>query len=105
MKEWAQGLYLSAAWRRARDYIYDRDNGMCVRCGAIGEEVHHIRHLTPQNINDSYIAFSADNLQLLCRECHRTEHEGKPTTAEGLTFDAAGNLVERGNCPGQGGNK
>ena len=66
---------------------------MCVRCGAIGEEVHHIRHLTPANIHNPDVTLSAANLQLLCRNCHRTEHEGKIPVADELTFDAAGNLI------------
>ena len=33
-------------------------------------EVHHKIPLTDQNINNPKIAYSWDNLQLLCKDCH-----------------------------------
>ena len=95
MRDFAKDFYLSPAWRRTRAYILKRDFGLCVRCGRPGEIVHHKIHLTPQNIGDPDIALGADNLETLCRECHAIEHQGEAPTAEGLCFDAEGNLVER----------
>lgn len=95
MRAFAKKFYLSKAWRDTRAYIFTRDMGLCVRCGKPGEIVHHKIHLTPQNINDTDITLSEDNLELLCRECHAIEHEGQAVTAEGLMFDDEGNLVER----------
>lgn len=95
MKGFAKEFYLSTAWRNTRAYIFKRDMGLCVRCGKPGVIVHHITHLTPQNINDTSISLSADNLELLCRECHAIEHQGEAPTAAGLMFDDEGNLVER----------
>ena len=40
-----------------------------------GEQVHHIKRLTVTNINDPKITTNEDNLELLCRECHETEHK------------------------------
>lgn len=95
MRAFAKKFYLSKAWRDTRAYIFTRDMGLCVRCGKPGEIVHHKIHLTPQNINDTDITLSEDNLELLCRECHAIEHEGQAVTAAGLMFDDEGNLVER----------
>jgi 5-methylcytosine-specific restriction endonuclease McrA len=95
MRDFARSFYLSTAWRRVRDYIFRRDMGLCVRCGAPGKIVHHKKHLTPENINDPSITLAEDNLELLCMECHAIEHDGTAPTAAGLTFDSEGNLVER----------
>ena len=95
MQEFARKFYLSKAWRDTRDYIFKRDMGLCVRCGRPGAIVHHKIYLTPQNIDNPYIALGEDNLETLCRDCHAIEHEAEPTTASGLMFDSEGNLVER----------
>lgn len=95
MREFARSFYLSKAWRNTREYIFARDMGLCVRCGKPGEIVHHKIHLTPENINNPDIALSADNLELLCRDCHALEHIAELPTAAELKFDEQGNLVER----------
>lgn len=100
MKEWAKAFYNGKPWRKTREHIFERDNGLCVRCLAKkiitpGEIVHHKEYLTPENINDPDIAYGDDNLELLCRECHAIEHEGELPTDSALQFDKFGNLVER----------
>lgn len=95
MQEFAKEFYLSKAWRRTRDYIFKRDFGLCVRCGAPGAIVHHKKYLTPANINNPAVTLAEDNLETLCRECHAIEHEGKSVTDNGLMFDTEGNLVRR----------
>jgi 5-methylcytosine-specific restriction endonuclease McrA len=52
MREFARDFYSSKQWRRVRAYIFRRDSGLCVRCLSIGEVVHHITLLTPDNIGD-----------------------------------------------------
>lgn len=94
MREFARAFYLSKEWRRARAYVFTRESGLCARCGAPGEIVHHKRHLTPKNIDDPRIALGEDNLELLCRNCHTLAHAASPPTADGLTFDAEGNVVK-----------
>lgn len=96
MKDFAKEFYKSKAWRNMRAYVYQRDMGMCVRCGRPGEIVHHIEYLTPHNIGDPDITLSADNLELLCRVCHAIEHEGGAATSGELEFDSNGDLVPRG---------
>lgn len=95
MREFAKSFYLSKEWRRARAYVFNRDGGLCVKCGALGEIVHHRKHLTPENISDPEIALDESNLELLCRECHTLAHAGEPATDGGLTFDEDGNVVRR----------
>ena len=95
MKAFAKDFYASKSWRDTREYIFRRDAGLCVRCGKPGEIVHHKIYLTPQNIDNPYIALHEENLETLCRECHAIEHEGELPTARELVFDSEGNLVER----------
>lgn len=40
-----------------------------------GEIVHHIEHITPDNIENPEVTMSFDNLELLCRECHAQMHD------------------------------
>jgi len=95
MREFARAFYLSKRWRKVRAYIFNRDAGLCVRCGAPGEIVHHREHLTPENISNPAIALGEDNLELLCRECHSLAHAGELPTDSALTFDEDGNVVRR----------
>lgn len=95
VREFAKAFYLSKGWRKARAYIFERDAGLCVRCGAPGKIVHHKEHLTPQNIDDPEIALGEGNLELLCWDCHTLAHAGSLPTDSGLMFDDDGDIVER----------
>jgi 5-methylcytosine-specific restriction protein A len=98
---WAEWFYNSKAWHRCREAYKQSVNGLCERCLAngkyvVGEEVHHIIYLTPDNINDPYIALSWDNLELLCHECHTREHMSKySATRDDVMFDEQGNLIPK----------
>lgn len=53
--------------------------GLCEDCAKKGkvtpaEEVHHIKFITPENINDPNVTLNWNNLVALCRECHRKRH-------------------------------
>lgn len=70
--------------------------GMCERCFARGElrpakVVHHIIHLSPENVDDPHIALSFDNFQRLCQDCHAAVHAG--TSESRVEFDAMGNVI------------
>lgn len=95
-------FYKGRKWKRCRD-AYISEHPFCERCMKLGiitaaEHVHHIIELNESNYKDPMIAFNPDNLESLCFECHKAEHEpkntGKPATAEGLAFDSDGNLVK-----------
>ena len=69
---------------------------MCERCfehGALhpAKVVHHVIHLTPENIGDPKISLSYDNFQRLCQDCHAAVHSGTPVSR--CTFDEFGNPV------------
>lgn len=97
-REFSKSFYKSTVWKQTREYIFDRDNGLCQDClnkGMIrpGKEVHHKIFLTIENINDTAITLGEDNLILLCKECHHKRHNKRETTREGLVFNERGELV------------
>ena len=87
-------FYRSDAWKIARAINIANACGVCEECGAIGTEVHHIIHLTPENITDPSIATNQDNLKLLCNECHNKAH-GRFESKREYDFDNEGNLIKR----------
>ena len=98
---WARPFYNSKEWIGCRDAYKQSVNGLCEKClrndkYTPGYEVHHKIYLTPENINDPYIALGWDNLELLCSPCHSIEHNRaeKEVVREGLMFDRNGNLVK-----------
>ncbi len=98
-KEFARSFYTSRSWQQCRDAYISSVGGICEECekrGVVkpGHIVHHIEHITPQNISDPYVTLSWDNLQYVCLECHNKIHYGSDPAREGLTFDERGDLVE-----------
>lgn len=73
--------------------------GYGVHCGEPGVIVHHKIELTPRNIDDPAIALGEDNLETVCRTCHALIHEGTPPLADGLAFDADGNIITAPHTP------
>jgi len=51
--------------------VIERDKGRCRRCGAVGQEVHHIRARRYGN--------GLDNVIVLCRPCHLYVHAHQKT--------------------------
>ena len=96
MKPWAQWFYKSKAWRDTREAYVASKHGLCERCGAGGEIVHHKVYLNPRNIHDPAVTLNFENLELLCATCHQHEHFETLPVADGLIFDQVGNLVQRG---------
>jgi len=79
MKTYAEQFYKSITWQNCRNAYIKKVGGLCeecLKCGKIApaEEVHHIKHISPDNINDPNITLNPDNLIALCRECHRKAH-------------------------------
>ena len=79
MNEFAREFYNSTAWKDCREAYKKSKRGLCERClekgiYTAGSSVHHINHLTPQNINDPSVTLSWDNLMLLCSDCHGEIH-------------------------------
>lgn len=110
MKEYAKDFYKSTAWKKARQTVIRRANGLCERCRAAGLYrpgviVHHKNYITPENINDPGVTLNLDNLEYLCEDCHNKEHKAKPNNR--YRFDSNGELLppkgqERKDTPPQG---
>ena len=93
-REFAKKLYKSKQWKKVREYILMRDKYLCRICGNPAEEIHHIMHLSPENIDDVSIALGEDNLQALCTDCHFKQHSNmKRDTKDEYEFDANGFIV------------
>ena len=105
-REFAIAFYKSKEWAAVREYVLMRDRYLCQRCRKPAQEVHHIKHLTPENIWDPNIALNPNNLISLCREDHFKIHqqdksEGKKKhdkgkhadCGDGFHFDENGMLV------------
>lgn len=103
-REFSKAFYQSKEWKRVREYIFNRDNGICQDCYkkgivSIGKEVHHIIFLTADNINNQSVTLGEDNLILLCKECHHSRHNKTKSTRDNLMFDSVGNLIEVSSPP------
>lgn len=85
-------FYRSEAWQEARQQKIVAANGRCEKCGALGEEVHHIIHLIPDNVSDPEVSLNQKNLILLCKECHNKEH-GRFESVKKCMFDSNGDLI------------
>lgn len=115
-RPFATPFYHSGAWRRCREAYMAAavDVGgrpcpphMCERCFARGrlvpaDTVHHVTHITPENVGDPSVTLSWDNLMRVCRDCHAALHSGDPDGWEPrVAFDADGRVVPLGEgCEG-----
>ena len=94
-REFAKQFYHSQAWKNTQAAYVKQAGGLCERClrnGLItaGVIVHHKIHLTPDNITNTSIALNADNLELLCRDCHAAMHQKK---IKRYKVDASGSVI------------
>ena len=67
-RDFSKAFYNSKEWEKVRQFVLLRDHHACTICGAPAEEVHHIKHLTPDNIGDVSITMNPANLTSLCKE-------------------------------------
>ena len=100
-RAFAKQFYDSEEWAGVRKAALIRDGYLCVKCGNPAEEVHHIIHLTPENIGDPKVTMNLDNVISLCKDCHFAQH--RKDKADGIRkkhgiplyhFDENGYLVE-----------
>ena len=73
-KDYAEQFYSSTEWKAVREAYKHQKSYLCEKCGRAGVIVHHIKHITPDNINDPEVTLNPDNLCLLCRKCHSKVH-------------------------------
>ena len=106
-RDFARAFYHSKAWKTAREAymsttVASSDGricppGMCERCFERGrlvpaEIVHHIQHLSPENIGDPEVSLSFSNLMRVCRDCHAEIHYPSDYTAR-VSFDENGRVI------------
>lgn len=77
---YARAFYSSIQWQECREAYARSKKYLCEDCLAKGlytpgEIVHHITHITPENIDDPMVTLNFDNLRLVCRKCHAEEHK------------------------------
>ena len=94
MKPYAERFYKSRTWEKCRYAFLCSKNWTCERCGHLATIAHHKQYITPANINDPNVTLNWDNMEALCEVCHNREHFGSGACADGLKFDANGNLVK-----------
>ena len=77
---WAKKFYNSKEWKALRTRLIAEAHFLCSECGEsylkdstqlIG---HHIKELTPANVQDANIALNPANIKIICRRCHDKEH-------------------------------
>lgn len=113
-REFAKAFYNSSLWKdTVRPAMLKRDRYMCQSKGCYNpaEEVHHIIHLTEENINNPNITVNPKNLISLCGECHKAIHRpdkiaglkkraSKQSILPEIEFDENGYPVPVSNPPG-----
>ena len=75
-------FYTTTAWRKCRAAVLKEHSGLCQLCLSKGliepaVHVHHIKPLTPDNLDDPRIALDRSNLMALCEACHSEQHRKK----------------------------
>lgn len=55
-------------YKRTRRWAIERDNGLCVICEKMADEVHHIVFRSQGGLSN------LSNLACVCRECHNNAH-------------------------------
>lgn len=93
VKPWAEWFYKSRGWVECRLAFLTSKFFICERCQGAATIAHHKEYLIPQTVNDPEVTLNWGNLEALCQECHNIEHHGGSCTADGLMFDADGDLV------------
>lgn len=96
-KDYARNFYNGRQWEQTQAAYMSSKNYICERCGDMARVVHHIKHITPKNIHNVNITLDWNNLMCLCHACHQSIHGNTRVTAEGLSFDDKGNLIQTPN--------
>ena len=94
MRDFARDFYHSTAWKRCRETYLNKRHGLCEECLKRGlyvpaDTVHHIIHLSPENIGDPNITLGDGNLYAVCRDCHAKIHAKRKR----YRVDAMGKVV------------
>jgi 5-methylcytosine-specific restriction endonuclease McrA len=67
-------------WREIRQFVYERDGGLCQYCGKVVRldecHIHHVLELSENGSNHP------SNLKTLCKDCHKNRHPFMKTAKE-----------------------
>lgn len=105
-KDWAKAFYNSTAWKQTRLCVLKRDRYRCQQpgCRRTAEEVHHIKELTEDNVNDIRVSLNINNLTSLCSDCHKAITKRMKTKGYGIlediVFDENGYPIPADTPPG-----
>jgi len=70
-RDYYNNVYLkSDEWRHKREMVLNRDNWVCVHCGAPATQVHHTRY-AKRRIGKEPIEW----LESVCKDCHEGIHD------------------------------
>lgn len=91
-QEYAKSFYNSATWKRCSKNYIKYQGGLCERCRRNGHAtaatcVHHIKPITPENINNPEITLHWTNLMALCNDCHNIVHDRKNLKRYNIEID------------------
>lgn len=92
-RDFAISFYNCKKWINCKNAFMASKNYICERCGGLAYIVHHIKHITPSNIDNPNITLSWDNLQALCLDCHNAAHGSGEACIDGVSFDHNGNVI------------
>lgn len=111
MRSIDSSFYKTTRWKQTRKMYALSKYCICERCGKpiylsgvndyLPKEkrlkgiVHHKQYLNETNYMNDDIAYSFDNLELLCIDCHNEEHMSSDITRNDVMFDEDGNLIKR----------
>ena len=75
-------FYTTRAWKKCRAAVLSEHGGLCQICLGKGlivpaVHVHHVKPITPDNLDDPTITLDSSNLMALCEECHAEQHRKK----------------------------
>ena len=88
-------FYETQQWVKLARYIRIKYYYTCQSCGRRGVYVHHIIHITDENVSDPNITLNEDNLTLLCLDCHNEIHMGNSSLRRDVVFDECGQLKSK----------
>lgn len=96
MSKETHSFYGSKVWKDCKTSYLKSVGGLCELCKAQGiitpaEAVHHLEHITAENMTNPNITLSWTNLQALCRK-HHDEVHGRAKKMR-YHFDTMGKLI------------
>lgn len=87
---------MSKAWQQLSKRKKEEVGYMCNRCGIVQRRMitHHTVYLTDDNLEE--YGLDEDCLEVLCIECHNTEHSTRVSKYPQMLFNEDGSI--KGTC-------